>query len=1105
MKKVKKSLLVCIAALSMSGLSGCDFFTKPLDFSENTTPQKEEQQEQPQNQIVHVEDLTIDHDELDLLIDGEATIVPTVTPENATNKAVTFKSSKKTIATVSEAGVVKGVGEGTCIITVQSVDNQAKFKTCVVSVKKSVIRVADVIIGESTITITPGSDTQLAASVSPEDATNKTLIWSSNNEDKVTVDQEGHIHAVALGEASITVQSEDNPTKFKTFTVKVENTVTQVTGIELDRAVLAFDETADPVDLVATVAPADASNKAVFWTSSNQSVATVSQNGKVTPIKMGTTNVTVRTMDGGFEQTCAVTVTRVDVESFTLNENMLTFSSDATGENAKAKLIATILPATASYKEVLWSTQDPSVATVDDDGLVTMQGVGTTVITALHVNSRSTASCVVSVVEPIGLEPVLPILTCDSYQAYLLHTKPNAANTLAEFNDRTQLYEVGDDNKINLRPSFKLEDANDTVIDQNAWTFPFDIKVYDKGTDNLADSAYYNVINATTCDIQFSLKANEEFKELTVKIKLGGLSAEQYAEFESQNLTYQITAEYDIKVVDGYNVTKEVELGYLDTSIKEERVRWYGHVVNGVREPEKWDFYNFPEYKEANGLRTNYFPKSLILHKDMFITKDNIPTDLVYSAADAITAEWDAKERGLAVGSLRDDFYLFGKYDAGQSGISGNYFTLDWSAIPLVKRTSGYTSYTVKPESKTGFMRLHNGSFEIKNINFIGNAHTASFSTDKAWAGGLIGFKVRDGSSKFEVKNVLGHGCYTTFMNEGYYQIFGGDSGFVNAKPTEFIVKDSKFFDNYNAFLYNWGGETVAENVQFEGCGGPIIIQDHVISQAEHDADPPEVTDPYASANQYFSFQLKPSTYQYKYDVVGAVANTKFIDCSFHNYVLGTESWFASFGADALTGQIKQMLDLLPLNAGKHSAVFNSQYQPSTYNELNDMAHVGTEEWNPQPSLFNFIVINKSGRMASMSNNQVCGEVSFWHRKDNGELEDTAIDDFKYRAPSISKTDSTPGAEIQQAAEYLKFRGVGFAGAPIFETAGGCGFYNPDLGELDPVKYAMKLIDINEAGKDPEQEDLAVVSPNIDNAAHEYISLYYQGMMLVMKLGSFGA
>lgn len=1101
MKKFRKTILLSVAALTLGGLSGCDFFTKPLDF----TPQPEQQQQEEQKQeeqvdtTVHVEDLTINPEELDLVIDEEKTITLTISPESATNKAVTFKSSKPAVATVSDAGVVKGIAEGTAIITVQSVDNAAKFRTCVVSVKRSVIHVTDVVVGETLITITPGSDSQLTASVQPADATNKNLIWQSNNAEKVTVDQEGHIHGVAIGEASITVQSEDNPLKFKTFTVKVEETVVAVTGVELNKEVLSLEENAEPEQLVAAVSPNDASNKALFWTSSNQNVATVGQDGTVTPVKTGNTIVKVKTMDGGFEDTVEVTITKTDVTAVTLSDHTLTFSSDATGDAAKAELTANI-DSGATYKNLEWSSQDESVATVTKTGANTaevhMVGAGTTVITVLHENSRLYDTCVVTVVEPLGLEPVLPISRNNSYQLYEFHRQANPSNKYAEFNYRNEAYEVGDDNKINLKPYFTLEDEDENVVEQNAWAYPFKIDIWNVTDNKAATDDDVKYLNTTTCDIQFNGGNDGAHgavgKKYKVTIKLGGLTEEQYAAFEAQGKTWQITAEYDLLVVDGYNVTNEYELGYLDsdesTDPRGVEMRWFHYPVNGSVEPEEFDWYNFQEFKTEHNLKLHYNPATLVLHKDLRLTKSHLPSSVIFSQADAELAGWDEQAAAQAIGSLRDDYYFYGKYNDEKTTLSGNYFTLDWSAIPLVKRSYNDKHLATKVESHTCLLRIHNGEFEIKNINFIGNAHTANSSTDIALAGGLIGFKVRYNATKFEVKNVLGHGCYMTFMNEG------GHSQLDGGQVADFRVNDSKFFDNYNVFLYNWGGKTTVENTMFEGCGGPVVVQDHVVTSEEHE------NGKYQEMEHDFSgMNAATNTItEYSYKTYGKIAETTFIDCEFKNYVLGTEAWFVSFGAEVVTPSIKDLCDLVyftdPINA-RRSAIYDSDHNPSTNLYLSDQT---------KPSLFNFIVINKSGRMPGLGNFQVSGEVNFKHRIDEDHLED--VDSFNYLAPETTNgetVDLTENATLAaKVKKNVKFRTVGSNNAPIVETAGGVGYFNPTPGQ----GYEDKLIDIDNAfvynitGNTPE-----AIGTDIVTNAHQFVTIYYMGMMLVMSLGTTSA
>ena len=142
----------------------------------------------------------------------------------------------------------------------------------------------------------------LTATITPSNATDQDVAWSSNNESVATVDQNGEVNAVAPGTANITVTTQDGD---KTATCAV--TVTQpVTGVSLDPTSLSLF-TGDTATLTATVQPENATNKAVTWASSNPSVATV-QDGTVTAKGAGEATITVKTVDGGYTATCAVTV-----------------------------------------------------------------------------------------------------------------------------------------------------------------------------------------------------------------------------------------------------------------------------------------------------------------------------------------------------------------------------------------------------------------------------------------------------------------------------------------------------------------------------------------------------------------------------------------------------------------------------------------------------------------------------------------------------------------------------------------------------------------------------------------------------------------------------
>lgn len=171
-----------------------------------------------------------------------------------------------------------------------------------------------------------------------------------------------------------------------------------VTGVTLNKIVLEL-YTRGSETLKATVAPANATNKNVTWTSSDEAVATVDANGKVTAKSIGLADITVTTEDGGYTATCRVGVVRrpagdVSVTGVTLNKTTLKL-----GKGTSETLTATIAPANATNKKVTWTSSDPAVATVDASGKVTGVANGTATITVTTENGGYTATCAVEVAD----------------------------------------------------------------------------------------------------------------------------------------------------------------------------------------------------------------------------------------------------------------------------------------------------------------------------------------------------------------------------------------------------------------------------------------------------------------------------------------------------------------------------------------------------------------------------------------------------------------------------------------------------------------------------------------------------------------------------------
>lgn len=149
-----------------------------------------------------------------------------------------------------------------------------------------------------------------------------------------------------------------------------------VTGVSLNLTTTTLNINGT-VQLSATIVPANATNKNVTWTTNNASIVTASQTGVITAVGMGTATVTITTADGAKTATCSVTVSNV----VAVTGVTLTPSNVALVRGTTAQLTATILPASATDKNLVWSTNNASVATISTSGLVTGVAAGTAIIT----------------------------------------------------------------------------------------------------------------------------------------------------------------------------------------------------------------------------------------------------------------------------------------------------------------------------------------------------------------------------------------------------------------------------------------------------------------------------------------------------------------------------------------------------------------------------------------------------------------------------------------------------------------------------------------------------------------------------------------------------
>ena len=170
------------------------------------------------------------------------------------------------------------------------------------------ILAASIELGQASAEMTEGETLQLTATVLPEDATDKSVTWSTSDENVATVDDSGLVTAVAPGTATITATTADGSNLSASCTVTIEPNIVLATSIELDLDNAEMTE-GNTTQLTATVLPEDATDKSVAWSTNDETVATVDGNGLVTAVAPGTAIITATTNDGSdLSASCTVTV-----------------------------------------------------------------------------------------------------------------------------------------------------------------------------------------------------------------------------------------------------------------------------------------------------------------------------------------------------------------------------------------------------------------------------------------------------------------------------------------------------------------------------------------------------------------------------------------------------------------------------------------------------------------------------------------------------------------------------------------------------------------------------------------------------------------------------
>jgi uncharacterized protein YjdB len=341
-----------------------------------------------------------------LIVNGTEILFANIEPANATNKNVTWISGSPTVATVSADGEVTGVSAGTATVIVTTKDGGYQA-ACTVNVGDKEVSITGISLNKTSTSLPVSDRETLFANIEPSNATNQNVTWKSGNTAVATVSTSGVVTGVGVGTVTITVTAIDTTNGTKTATCTVTVNSVPPTGISLDKTSISLFA-GDTTTLSATIMPPNATNKNVEWSSTNPDVAEVSTNGTVPTTgtisakNPGTATITVTTVDGNLIASCPVEVKSVPVTGITLNKSSASLIAGGT-----ETLTPTIMPTNATNKNVSWSSNAETVATITA-GKVTAIAPGTATITVTAedtTNGVKSATCTVTVnpVPAIGI------------------------------------------------------------------------------------------------------------------------------------------------------------------------------------------------------------------------------------------------------------------------------------------------------------------------------------------------------------------------------------------------------------------------------------------------------------------------------------------------------------------------------------------------------------------------------------------------------------------------------------------------------------------------------------------------------------------------------
>ncbi|MBO5214259.1 MAG: family 10 glycosylhydrolase [Clostridia bacterium] len=338
---------------------------------------------------VSVDSISLDRSELTFYSFSQThQLSPVTEPAGVSPRRLTWTSSDPSVATVSSSGFVTPVGNGVALITVYGEKGNG-IAHCTVNVSV----VSSITFAQEEVVLPIHRSQQLQYTVEPSEIDVGRLVWSSSDSSVVSVDGNGVITAHRGGTATVTLAVADGSVSHSCKVTVTENVPIQ--GVSFAVTEFVFDSFDDTLILTPIFTPEDTSQRDLAWLSTSPDVATVNpETGEVTPVANGTTTIIVQSVHGDFTASCTVVVDRsIPVKGISLSVDSYKFK----GVNQTYLIRPVFDPVDASNQKIKWTSSDPSVAKVSDQGLVTALKKGTATVKLTTEDGGYTAEFKVTV------------------------------------------------------------------------------------------------------------------------------------------------------------------------------------------------------------------------------------------------------------------------------------------------------------------------------------------------------------------------------------------------------------------------------------------------------------------------------------------------------------------------------------------------------------------------------------------------------------------------------------------------------------------------------------------------------------------------------------